>query len=81
MPTMKLYLIEQDDNDGYDTHDSAVVVAASATEAKKINPGGEDRWNDIWSTWASSPDKVTATCLGTANRRTRGIICRSFNAG
>ena len=78
---MKLYLIEQDDNDGYDTYDSAVVVASSAKEAKKINPDGQDKWGVHWSAWASHPDKVTATCLGTANRRTRGVICSSFNAG
>ena len=78
---MKLYLIEQDENEGYDTYNCAVVVAANPKEAKKINPGGKDDWGSEWSTWASGPDKVTATCLGTANRETRGVICASFHAG
>ena len=78
---MKLYLIEQDENDGYDTYDSAVVIAVNAKEAKKINPAGKGDWNSCWSTGASSPDKVTTTCLGTANSRIRGVICASFNAG
>ena len=79
---MKLYLIEQDEYNDYDTYDSAVVVASSAREAKKIHPDGDGSdWNSMWTTWASSPDRVTVTCLGTANRRTRGVICSSFNAG
>ncbi len=81
MPIMKLYPIEQDENNGWDTHDSAVVVAASAKKAKETNPGVGGKWTGGYSTWANSPDKVTATCLGTANRKTRGVICSSFNAG
>ena len=78
---MKLYLIKQDENNGWDTYDSAVVVAANVEEAKKINPGGKEDWNSNYPTWASDYEKVTATCLGTANRKTRGLVCASFNAG
>ena len=35
---MKLYLIKQDDNCGYDTYDSAVVIATSEEEARQIHP-------------------------------------------
>ena len=35
---MNLYLISQDKNNGYDTHDSAVVAAKSPSDATKIYP-------------------------------------------
>ena len=35
---MNLYLISQDVNDGYDTYDSAVVVAKSEQDARDIHP-------------------------------------------
>lgn len=36
MSTMKLYLISQDVNNGYDTYDSAVVCAANEAEARAL---------------------------------------------
>lgn len=39
---MKLYLLEQDFNIWYDTHDSCVVVAENEEEARRIHP----RWLD-----------------------------------
>lgn len=35
---MKVYLISQDINDGYDTYDSAVVIAENEDAARKISP-------------------------------------------
>ena len=35
---MKLFLISQDKNEGYDTYDSAVVVAESEKEAREVHP-------------------------------------------
>ena len=35
---MKLYLISQDENDGWDTYDSAVVVAENEVDARSIHP-------------------------------------------
>ncbi len=35
---MNIYLLEQDCVDGYDTYDSAVVIAENGTEAKYIHP-------------------------------------------
>lgn len=48
---MKLYRISQDENDGYDTYDSAVVAAISEDEAKKIDPSGFRRWSDEKEMW------------------------------
>jgi hypothetical protein len=77
---MNIYLISQDENSGYDTHDSAVVCAKSPKDAKEINPGyGE--WGDTYPTWASSPSKVKCKKIGETNRKTQGVILASFNAG
>ena len=35
---MNIYLISQDFNTGYDTYDSAVVVANNPEEARKVHP-------------------------------------------
>lgn len=48
---MKLYLISQEENNGYDTYDSAVVAAASEAEAKRIDPSGFRRWDSIKEAW------------------------------
>lgn len=83
-----LYLISQDLNCGYDTYDSAVVVATSEAEAKKIAPGvyflnSNYLRNDIEHDWVISPKKVTATMIGIANDviPCGAIICASYNAG
>ncbi len=39
---MKLYLISQDINSGYDSYDSAVVSAESEEDARKIHPDYPD---------------------------------------
>jgi len=82
---MNIYLIEQDENMGYDTHDSAVVVAKSVVGARKIHPKGDiypsGRWSGIFNTWANKPSEVTVTKIGTTARKWRGVICASFNAG
>ena len=47
---MKIYLISQTVNTGYDTYDSAVVIAEDEEEAKRICPekyykcGKDDHW-------------------------------------
>ena len=86
---MRLWLIQQSENDDYDTYDSAIVAANTEDEAKRIHPGGWD-WNDSvdtyytsgQGTWCKSPDAVTATCIGTAGAMIEpGVILSSFNAG
>jgi hypothetical protein len=41
---MKLFLISQSENTGYDTYDSVVVVATNIEEARRIHP---DSWSDV----------------------------------
>jgi hypothetical protein len=84
---MKLYLLSQDENRGYDTYDSMVVAAETEQEASLINPDGEI-YNDEfyewskWRSWANNPKKVIVVYLGEAKQGTeRGVICSSFNAG
>lgn len=84
---MNIYLLSQDENDGYDTHDAIVVYAISEAEAKRMNPSGKmDKFcGDNWdaSEWASSADNVTAKYLGKADGEVTlpGVILASFNAG
>ena len=79
---MRLYLITQEETGGYDTYDSAVVVAPDARKAKRIHPGGRDdweskrqqeslerdmhRWDYEYRCWASHPKHVTAEFIGEA---------------
>ncbi len=78
---MNLYKISQDVNNGYDTHDSAVVAAENEEEARNTHPScGE--WGEIWSTWAERPDQVKVELLGVAKEGTNArVILSSFNAG
>ena len=73
---MKLYLISQDRNCGYDSYDSAVVAATTPEKARLIIPGNDK------DTWCKNEFDVTVTEIGTAARGTKaGVILASFNAG
>jgi len=77
---MKLWRISQDENQNYDTYDSAIVAAETADEARAICPGGE--WDETWSGWCSSPDEVDVEVIGEAAPGvSAGVILASFNAG
>lgn len=90
---MKLWLISQTENRGYDTYDSAVVAAESADEAILIHPDGR-RWDPMlgWSlpapkghrhpdyTWVSPPC-VDVKLIGDAAPGISGVVLASFNAG
>lgn len=79
---MKLWLISQTENEGYDTYDSAIVVAESVEQARAIHPSKYSSWNEHYSSWASSPEHVSAVCIGTAQDGIQGpVILASFNAG
>lgn len=93
---MKLWLISQEENTGYDTYDSAVVAADNEAGARLIHPDGHEWRNGDWCiqradgtwfeeychTWASSPDQVQVQLIGEAVEGTNsGVICASFNAG
>jgi len=81
---MKLWLISQDENEGYDTFDAAVVAAETEEQAKSTHPYGSEGWSSgLSDTWASSPEKVTAKYLGEAygDIKKPEVILGSFNAG
>lgn len=75
---MKLFLISQDHNEGYDTYDSAVVAAKDEEAARKVAVGS----TGACGTWAK-PKHVIAEYIGTAKPGTKAgeVICASFNAG
>ncbi len=78
---MNLYLISQNESNGYDTYDSAVVAAETNLKARKTHPipGLEGSWDLDWS---SSFQTVDAKFIGKAKKGMKaGVICASFNAG
>lgn len=80
---MKLWRIYQDVNDGYDTYDSAVVVAPDQETARTIHPNGDNKWGGFFKTWADRPEQVGAIYIGEADPKLESgsVIVASFNAG
>ena len=80
---MKLYLLEQNDNNGYDIYDSLLVCAENEADAITIGPDGElFKEADEWADWALSKESITCKEIGEANEmQERGVIISSFNAG
>ena len=81
---MKLYLLTQSDNDGYDTYDSCIVCAKDEVDAKNITPTGEGVFRETtgFSFWAYNASAITCEEIGVANdSQERGVILSSFNAG
>jgi len=81
---MKLWLISQDTNNGYDTYDSAVVAADTEPEAKMMHPsdGRDINKPEPWSCWVDEPEQVACEYIGEAkDGMQKGVICASFNAG
>lgn len=82
---MLLWLISQNENNDYDTYDSAVVAAETAEEASRMHPrdGSDIKNNESYhQTWTHDPTKVICKLIGTAAPRTpKSVICASFNAG
>jgi len=78
-----IYLITQDVVCGYDTYDSAVVVAESEEDARTIHPEGGHTASEGSGghTWCLQKDvevqRIGVACEGEG----RGVICASFNAG
>lgn len=87
----RLYRIWQEENNDYDTFDSAVVVANSDDEARQIHPGAskhytnEKRWEQEkgHGTWAKRPELVQVEQIGIAldTFKPGQVIVSSFNAG
>lgn len=71
---MRLWLISQDINSGYDTYDSAVVAAETEDAARNISVGGAGTW--------CKPEHVRVEVIGEALSGTsEGVILASFHAG
>ena len=81
---MKLYLLSQKENYGYDKYDSCVVCAESENDAKKITPSGEEFSpnSTYYNTWAHTWEGIKCEEIGEANStQKRGVVLASFNAG
>jgi hypothetical protein len=94
---LKIYLLTQTNNRGYDTYDSCVVVASSPEDARLMHPCGDMAWNgnrwaytdgsppSLWGAaagWAYHPDNVTVEEIGVTLADTAPrVVCASFNAG
>lgn len=80
---MKIYKIYQDINCGWDTFDSAIVIAENEEQARKIHPRIDpENWKNTFSGWASDPINVGVIYIGEASPDIKDIvICASFNAG
>ncbi len=84
---MKLFLISQDENQNYETYDSAVVAAPDEESARRMHPGGENgafaNFSPlVYRNWCTSADKVTVKLIGDAvPGLPLGVVCASFNAG
>ena len=82
---MKLYLISQDQNNEYETFDSAVVAAPDEETARNMDPANGNpvkEWDDRYSSWCNGQDKVIVRYLGEAvDGVEKGVVCASFNAG
>lgn len=79
---MKLWLLSQVENRGYDTYDSCVVAAETEEEAKNTTPDGFPFYSRYGGDWASKPKNVRCEYLGEARPgHPAGVICASFNAG
>ena len=80
---MNIYLLKQDIVDGYETFDSAVVVAESEDDARTIHPRSNG-WVFRYGDWVEFKDidKIKVTLIGVADPdQERGVILASFNAG
>lgn len=84
---LKIWLVSQNENNGYDTFSAMVVAAETEDEARRIHPlmswfEREDPWKDEHSLWASKPENVTVKLIGTAELDAeKGIILASFHPG
>jgi hypothetical protein len=81
---MNIYKISQTEQEGYDTYDSAIVVANDPEEAAKIYPGGGElyRWTTDWvGTGESEKVKVEYLGMYDGDLSAGSVILASYNAG
>lgn len=81
---MNIYKISQAVNSGYDTYDSAVVIAEDENEARKIHPRGDGEITTSnpspYDDWCSIND-VEVEHIGITDSHAKGVVVASFNAG
>ena len=76
---MKLYLLSQIVNCGYDTYSNCVVCANDHDDAAMITPNPDGKWGNGW---AHRPEEIIVEYLGEArDGLERGVICASYHAG
>jgi len=79
MHAKKLFRISQSVNLGYDTYDSAVVVARTVDEARNTHPGEYEEWDEY--SWCK-PAQVEVEYVGQPRRGMKlGVVVASFRAG
>lgn len=89
---LKIYLLTQRENTGYDTYDAMVVVAEDKKEARRMHPDQDKDWFpsnfDYWGSvetgtnWATKLKNVRVKEIGEASpKMKKGIVLSSFNAG
>lgn len=73
---MKLYLVSQETNCGYDVYNSIVVCAENEEKAKRIHP--LDKRNDISGSWVTNVKDLQVEYIGEAREgMEEGEICAS----
>ena len=91
---MNIYLLTQDVENGYDTFDSCVVIAANEELARNTHPYTEvytyvdgeehnsyrEQRKSASRAWAQYSKDISVELLGTADKEP-GVILASFNAG
>lgn len=83
---MYIYKLTRKNSGGYDTFDSAVVVAMSPFSARRIHPDSSGNVVDNnppqYGTWVSF-DEVEAEYIGEAKKDLKEgvVVVASFNAG
>ena len=81
---MNLYLVTPNYNLGYDCYAAVIVAATSSKEARELHPSGDQKDLDNpsnYRTWVDTPDQVTASFLGIANKEPIArVILADFNA-
>lgn len=83
---MRLFLISQTVNRGWDTYDSAVVCAENEQAARETHPSTTAPpkwWEDELQcyTWCQPKDVQVKEVGLPIDPFTPGVICSSFNAG
>lgn len=94
---MNIYLIEDEGVGGYDTYDSAVVIAKDEEGARTTDPSGFYSFSCFTGCWMDSyrdgklkptqhsswilPKDVKVTKIGVTDNDKAEVICASFNAG